>query len=168
MTPVSPCPVPESSVLAHQAADPDHYADCYTVDLPCEADLSAYLTAFFTLPIMRLERWVITVMGTPSTAQDVAALASGAADSLSLWQVEQRTDDQIAMRVSGGLIRTWLMREDIANGTRLYFGSSVEPIEKPDGSKSHGWGVKAFGGFHQLYSRILLAGAARRLKRIKS
>lgn len=168
MTPVTPCPVPDTSLLAHQAADPDHYADCYSVNLPCEADLSAYLTAFFSLPIMRLERLIIAAMGTPSRAQDVAALASGASDQLAIWKVEQRTEDQIVMRVSGGRIRTWLMRENTNDGTRLYFGSSVEPIEKPDGTVTLGPSIKTLEGFHRLYSRILIAGAARRLKRVKS
>lgn len=168
MPAITPCPMPKQSVLFDQSMDPAHYADCYRIDVPFEVDLPRYIAAFFQSPFLRLERALLTLMGQGSRAKDVVDFAQGQSEDLALWGCETRQPDQIVMLVAKGRIRSWLSVAPEQNGTRLYFGSTVSPLQQTDGSQILGRSITALGGFHRLYSRIILATVARRLARFKS
>jgi hypothetical protein len=77
---------------------------------------------------------------------------------------EHRTNDQLLL--AAGPTRSWLMASQAADSTTLYFGSAVVPNRTDrNGRRAIGWIFHALLGFHQLYSRILLGCAARKLRR---
>lgn len=57
--------IPPDALLARYAADPG-YTDCYAVDLPRVVDLAAYVEAFYTGGVFRIERWLLRwLLGRP-------------------------------------------------------------------------------------------------------
>ncbi|MEO0938428.1 MAG: hypothetical protein AAFY38_09765 [Pseudomonadota bacterium] len=141
--------VPDGSLLTPLARAEDVYVDAFEV--PCSgADLSAVITAFYSQPLMRAERVLLAVAGMPSGAADVAALAAGQTARFAAWDVEARRADELLLRDRSGRTLSWLMAAPGA----VRFGSAVVSI---------GPVVRTLIGPHRLYSRMLLAGAARRL-----
>lgn len=153
------CLLPDDALLAAYARA-GAYTDCYAVEAKGMADLAAYVTAFYTTPIFKLERWLISrALGLSATDADALALANGIANTYSAWQVEGRAADQLL--VASGRTRSWFMvvpRPDGAS-TRLLFGSAVVPRS----GGGLGLSFTALLGVHKLYSRVLLGAAARRL-----
>ena len=138
------------------------FADCYTCRCSGEVSLARFVEAFYTSPLFRLERGLIALaLGLPSDDADARALATGRRDTYSAWHVEGRTADELL--VAAGRTRSWFMVEpDSAADTPatwLFFGSAVVPRKRG----GLGWQFDALLGFHKLYSRALLAAAARRL-----
>lgn len=160
--------IPEGAMLGTYAAKSGCYTDCFFVDVPGPVNLSDFILNFFNTPVFRLERKLLNLFGShPSTNDDVVNLASGAGDSLAIWKVEKRNNDQLIMAVGKGPIRSWLMvspTEINANTSRIYFGSAVLPTSfDPSGEPKMDKLLHLLLGFHKLYSRILLGSAKRRL-----
>lgn len=148
--------LPADSLLQRHA-QAGAFTDAYTLALPRAATLAEVIKAFYTSPLFRLELWLIArFVGVRTAPQDAQRLAADQTRQFSVWQVEARSDAQIAL--AAGPTRSWL--QIAADGRTLTFGSAVLPRE--DGSRRPGF--RALGGFHVLYSRLLLAAAGRRLR----
>jgi hypothetical protein len=77
-----------------------------------------------------------------------------------------RTDTQLLLGDFQNRTRSWLAVLPLpAGGTRLHFGSGIRSvIDRNTGAAKMSWGFRALGGFHVLYSRILLGAARRKLR----
>jgi hypothetical protein len=140
------------------------YADCFVTELPRAVTQAAFVEAFYTTWLFKLERLVLRwVVARPSTDAQARELAKGARESFAAWDVERRDHEQLLMCDLAARTRSWLMTEASESGTRLYFGSAVVPSLGADGKPRMGAVFRLLLGFHQLYSRLLLRAAARRL-----
>jgi hypothetical protein len=136
------------------------YTDCYATVVPGAIALEPYVRAFYTSPLFKLERFVLTWgLSKPSSDEDAARIASGAASTFAAWTTEQRSGDQLLMCDYVGRTRSWFMVAPEAAGTRLYFGSAVVPGR---GGRM-GAGFAALLWFHKLYSVALLRAARARV-----
>ena len=159
--------VPEHSFLA-SCKDSGAFTDCYTITVPGNLGLAEFIEAFYTTRLFKTERWLLTkILACPSSDNQVRDLAYSAANDFSAWRVEQRSDREILLAF--GQTRSWLYVEPLSetskNGetpaTRLYFGSAVFPART---SGKFSFLFHALGGFHHIYSRCLLAAAAKRIQ----
>ena len=143
------------------------YCDCYFTDLPRTVSHAAYVEAFYTTTLFKLERWLLRlVVSRPSTDVEARELARGERDVFAAWTVEAHAPDQVLLCDFTGHTRSWLMvaPAEAPGSTRLYFGSVVVPQRKARTGASGMPAVhKSLLGFHNLYSRMLLSAAARRL-----
>jgi hypothetical protein len=143
--------------------DAGRYTDCFGTTLPGQFSQAAYVEAFYTSWLFKLERLVLAVLVAKSSTDNGARrLALGEAEVFAAWSVEARAADQIVMCDYQGLTRSWLMSRQEGGRTTLYFGSVIAP--KP-GDRASGGVFKALEGFHRLYARALLRAAAGRLLR---
>jgi hypothetical protein len=147
------------------------YADCYVVDVEQRISQAAYVEAFYTTRLFKLERWLLArFLARPSTDAEAAALAAGERESFAAWRVEGRDARQLLLCDFRGRTRSWLMSTPLPDEdpprTRLWFGSAVVPYLEPrSGRRTLGFGFRALLGFHRLYSRLLLRAAVARLRR---
>lgn len=157
--------LPAGSLLKHYA-DSGAYTDCYTTTLAGQTSLVDFMAAFYTTPIFKVERWLIArFLGRPSTDQEAELLAQGQLNHFAAWHVESREPSQAIL--AAGRTRSWLMAyppSAESGTTTLCFGSAV--VQRRRGGI--GWQFNALLGFHKLYSRALLAAAARRLAKGKA
>lgn len=137
------------------------YTDCFEATLPDTVALPAFITAFYTTWLFRLERAVLTLaLRRRIRDSDVAALGSGDTDRFAAWTVEARQEEQILLCDIAGRTRSFLAVDSLANGgTRLFFGSAVVPLS----SGELGGAVRALTPLHRFYSRSLLKAACRKL-----
>jgi hypothetical protein len=140
------------------------YADCFVTELPRAVTQAAFVEAFYTTWLFKLERLLLRwFVARPSTDAQARELAKGARDAFAAWDVERRDHEQLLMCDMAARTRSWLMTEPSGTGTRLYFGSAVVPNMGADGKPRMGGVFRFLLGFHKLYSRLLLRAAARRL-----
>lgn len=137
------------------------YTDCYVATVPGHVSLAEFMAAFYTTPVFKLERWILArFLRYPSTDDEAQLLAQGRRSHFAAWNVESRESHQVIL--AAGRTRSWLMVSPLSAGagaTALFFGSAV--VQRRQGGL--GWPFHALLGFHKLYSRVLLAAAARRL-----
>lgn len=149
--------LPDGALLSSYAR-PGCYVDCLVADLPQRITLAQLITAFYTGPVFRMERWLIgALLGRKAGNPEVMQLVQGRTERFSAWTVEARADDQILLCDFRGATRSWLMVMPQGEGARLHFGSAVLQTE--------GILFRLLLGFHKLYARALLAGALRQLRR---
>ena len=141
------------------------YTDCFVAVVPDRVTQTAYIEAFYTTALFKLERLVLALLvSRPSTDDEARRLAAGETDRFAAWTVEAREADQILLCDFMGSTRSWLM--SVADPaapsptTRLYFGSAIVPRK---GAAGLGVGFRAMVPFHRLYARALLKAAVRRL-----
>ncbi len=148
------------------------FVDCYYMDIGKEISLDKYIQAFYTTPLFKLERSLLSLATFKHGKDDDALqLSLGNIDHYSVWMVEGREPNQIMLRDFTGITRSWLMVEEVSGSnsdsemsTRLYFGSVVVPKGVTEsGQGSFGVLFHLFGKFHQLYSKALINAAYRRL-----
>lgn len=153
------CDVPRDGLL--QAYVARGYTDCFEVMSPLEIDLGAFIDAFYTTWLFRLERAVLSVaLRRRIRDADVAALAAGA-DTFAAWRVEGRADHQILLCDMAGHTRSYLAVSHKQGGvTRLVFGSAVVAAD----SGQSGGMMKALLPLHRFYSKCLLRLAERKLR----
>ncbi len=165
-----PCAVPPGASLARYVVF-GAYVDCYTTHLPHTVSQCEFVEAFYTTPVFKIERWLLSrFLARPSTDAQAGQLARGESDAFSAWTVEAREDRQLLMGDFSGRTKSWLMVEPAGDGgtggTRLYFGSAVVPVvRRKTGKPALGMMFRALLGFHKLYSRVLLGAARARLAR---
>jgi hypothetical protein len=126
--------------------------------------LPEFLQAFYTTRLFRAERLVLRLAGFPSDDPQALALATCQTDRFAAWRVEARVADQVLLADVTGHTRSWLMvapRPDGLPGTRLMFGSAVLAGSR----QTLGPLFTALLVPHRVYSRLLLAAAARKLAR---
>lgn len=137
------------------------YVDCLVATVPGRVTQAAFVEAFYTTPLFKLERLVLAMLlGRPSTDQQARALAAGEVERFAAWTVEARAPDQILLCDFQGATRSWLMSLAAASTTTLYFGTAVVPRGRGGGL---GAGFRAMLPLHRLYARALLRAAARRV-----
>lgn len=164
MSRITTGPVPDGSLLSRYR-ERRAYMDAYWLHVQSAPTLPDYVEAFYTTPLFGLERFVLNVVGKPSSHAEARAMAQGKSDRFAAWTVEARTDNEILLCDYLGRTRSWLMCERAAGWSRLYFGSAVVPRRvTADGHVELGAGFHALLGFHRVYSRALLRSAANRLQ----
>jgi hypothetical protein len=136
------------------------YIDCFTTMIPGRVSHPAFVEAFYTSRVFKLERLILRWLADkPSTDAEAKELATGARDCFAAWSVEDRATDQLLMCDYLGHTRSWLMvagcERDGLPATRLHFGSVVVPVRR--------FPFRVMLGFHRWYSRILLRSASARL-----
>ena len=162
---IAACELPEQSLL-RQYLDAGAYTDCYVTEVPGAVAHPEYVEAFYTTGVFKLERLILSLLVKRSSSDAQAReLALGQTTSFAAWSVEARARDQLLLRDVLGNTRSWLMcSAGQRGGTRLFFGSAVVPArDRHTGKRRMKLMFRALLGFHKLYSRILLAAAARRL-----
>lgn len=142
------------------------YADCLVATMPGDVTQAAYVEAFYTTALFKLERLVLAVLlRRPSTDLEAKALATGETARFAAWTVEAREADQILLRDFLGSSRSWLMSVVDPGApepaTTLYFGTALVPRR---GARGLGIGFRLMVPFHRLYARALLRAAVRRLR----
>ncbi len=163
--------LPDISLLNRYAEQGANYTDCFVADVSAQVDLNRYIMAFYTSPLFKLERWILSLaLRRPSTDHEARQLADGDCDSFAAWTVEERARDQLLMCDVSNRTRSWLMVDQGTNqaqpGTRLYFGSAVLPAQSEGSAgESIGLGYTALLGVHRFYSRALLWFAKTRLSK---
>jgi hypothetical protein len=165
------CDLPPHALLRRYAIK-DGYADCYSLDVPGSVSQADYIEAFYTTWVFKLERLLLSWFASrPSTDAQANELAHARRTSFAAWNVEGREDDQLLLCDFLGNTRSWLMSVPSADGasTRLFFGSAVVArVDRRTGKRRMGFTFRALLGFHKLYSRVLLAAAARRVGSLAS
>lgn len=135
------------------------YTDCFAIDVPAQVTHAAFVEAFYTTAVFKLERLLLALLvSRPSRDAEARELAGGQREQFAAWSVEARAQGQLLMCDYAGSTRSWLMAAAAGEGTRLYFGSAVVAARQ-------GGAFRALLGFHKLYSRILLRAAAARVLR---
>lgn len=167
---IEPRPLPESALL-QSYVEMGAYTDCYGTTIVGHYSLAAYVIAFYTTWLFKLERLLLKwIVKRPSTDADALDLVDGDTNTFAAWHVEERTDEQLLMCDFRKQTRSWFMSVPITEHgqavTQLYFGSAVVPEQMlADGERRFSMAFKLLLGFHKLYSRALLALAAGRLRR---
>ena len=142
------------------------YTDCYVASVPGNVSLTEFMTAFYKTPVFKVERWLLAkFLRYPSTDHEAYLLAHGQINRFAAWNVESREANQAIL--AAGRTRSWLMASQPparSGTTALYFGSAV--VQRKRGGL--GWQFNALLGFHNLYSRVLLASAVRALAKGKA
>lgn len=165
--------VPPDSLLRtfRDCPDPaawERHSDCFRTTVDGRVALPAFVAAFYTSPVFRLERVILARFGWPSTDDDAHRVAEGASDRFAAWQVLARTPDQLLLGDMLGNTRSWFAVAPVAadpGRTELRFGSGIAGRPDPrTGERRRSLGFRLLGGFHVVYSRVLLASAARRLQ----
>lgn len=148
------------------------FTDCYMLQVPGHITQAAFVEAFYTSALFKIERTLLHYLAKrPASNQDAAQLASGGATQFSAWRVEAQDKEQLLLADFTGRTRSWLMAEAVldANGspcTNLYFGSAVIPHHQAGfNTPKMGFMFNALIGFHKLYSRLLLRAAVGQIKR---
>ena len=165
---VQPCEVPLNSLL-RKYKDATGFADCYVSQVPGLVTQAAFIEAFYTSPLFKIEKTLLQVLASkPATDGDARALAGGLAIRFSAWRVVAQSPSELLLADFTGRTRSWLMAVPAPMGndppdTLLYFGSAVVPLSR-QGTQSMGWLFHALLGFHRLYSRLLLSAASKRVQ----
>lgn len=167
MSPIQKSLPPSNALLNKYTSMLGAYTDSYLTQIPTQVSFPEYILAFYTTPLFKLERLILTLTAhKPSTDQEAWALANGKRDQFAAWTVEDRSENQILMCDFAGSTRSWLMAVPAGDGTRLYFGSAVAPHRmSEDGKPSLGFFFQALLGFHKIYSVLLLYSAKSGLMR---
>jgi hypothetical protein len=141
------------------------YGDCFSATVERRVALAAWVVAFYTARVFRIERAILrTLAGSPSTDEDARQLAAGLRDSFAIWQVAERTETQLLMSDRYGRTRSWFRVTPLdSGGTLLQFGSAVAATRRANQSLGMGARFNLLLGFHRFYSKTLLRSALRNL-----
>ena len=167
---IHPHPLPPHALLT-KYANSGAYTDCFVTEVARTVSQAAFVEAFYTGGLFKVERFLLRVfISRPSSDVQARQLAAGELNAFAAWRVEARAADQVLLCAIDGRTRSWLMvsAAEVPGRTRLYFGSAVVPVvNAAAGQSSMGPVFKALLGFHKLYSRALLSAAAARLVRVE-
>ena len=170
MPSIQRCELPAGALLGKYQLGGD-YTDCYFTEVAGRVSHAAYVEAFYSTALFKVERLLLSwLVAKPSTDDDARRLAAGDLESFAAWSVEARSADQLLLCDFQGRTRSWLMVSGAQSGaiesTRLYFGSAVVPVvSTTSGTGTLGWSFRLLLGFHKVYSRALLYAAQSRLGR---
>jgi hypothetical protein len=160
MAPIIAGELPEQALLQRYKRE-GSYTDCYFMDVPRHIEMSEYISNFYTTPLFKVERKILSLAVGKHSSDDAAHnLAQGRDTNFAAWSVEDRSSNQLLLCDFLGRTRSWLMAEATPSSTRLYFGSAVVPKSKPtSGKASFGFAFHALYGFHHMYTRALMRAA---------
>lgn len=163
-----PAEPPESSMLL-ELRRRGCFTDCYALEVPAPVTQAQFVEAFYTTPLFKAERFILKMLAArPSTDQDAKDLAAGTTDTFAVWQVTHRSPEQLLLKAQIGRTSSWLMAapEPSSKGqkTTLFFASAIAGRINPEtGKQQLGLASSAMLGLHDLYSRLLLQAAAKKL-----
>lgn len=157
--------VPDGTLIADDAQRTGGFADSFVTRVPGTVPLPVYVEAFYTSRLFRAERVLLGLAGHPSTDTEARAVAEGSADRIAVWGHPVRRGDELLMPQLSGATASWFMTRSVGTETELCFGTIVRPGKS--GAKRMPWVYRALSGFHRLYSRLLLASAARRVRTVQ-
>ena len=169
-TAVIPRDLPQEALLARYAKG-QHYADCFSSDVGTAVTLEQFVYAFYTGFVFKLERLILKwLVSKPSTDEAASQVAAGTRNDFAAWGVEDRAENQLLMTDFRGQTRSWFMVEPVdGDHTRLYFGSAVIARRQAgEHAGEPGLTFRVLLRMHKVYSRVLLAAAARRVKPIRN
>lgn len=158
-----------SDALTQPLLNDGAFVDCYCIEIECEVSLSQYIFAFYTSPLFKVERALLSLITLKRTKDcEAVALSLGKTDRYSIWQVENRTADQLLLADFTGNTMSWFQVEPLfvnhSSRTRLYFGSVVMPRKVDENGKpKFGLIFHLLLKFHSLYSRALLKAAYKKV-----
>ncbi len=158
--------VPRNTLLDRYAHDSagnalPNYTDCFAASVDFQPDLETWVSAFYSTPLFRLERLILSMFGHGSSDADLAELIEGRRTGFAAWTVEDRRDDELLMKDVTGRTRSWFMvREQDETGSMLFFGSAVVARGSKSTSRR-----RLLYRLHRFYSRALIRAARRRLTR---
>ncbi len=95
MTTVTPCDVPQDSLLAGFGGPAD-YRDCFVREVSGEVSLADYIERFYSSAVFGPERVVLGLIGRGASMEDIRALARGKSDRLAVWEVIERRSGLVA------------------------------------------------------------------------
>jgi hypothetical protein len=144
--------IPVNSMLDKYSSITGAYVDAYSTEIATQVAFSEIIFAFYTTPLFKLERLILTFIFLPSTDDQARRLADGTVDKFAAWTVESRGENEILMCDVVQRTRSWLMVKHEGAGTRLYFGSAVVPKR---GKTSLEFGYRGLLGFHQINPHVL-------------
>lgn len=167
---VEPYPLPPQALLNRYREGGRGYTDCFVTEVDLTVTHAAFVEAFYTTAVFKLERFVLRwAVKRPSTDAQARELARGTRETFAAWHVEARAADQLLLCDLNGSTRSWLMVQRRAVGTQLLFGSAVVArVDPRTGRARLGLVFRLLLGFHKLYSRILLAAARSRVIALRS
>ena len=162
---VKEAPMPGESML-REFADRGEYTDCFVAKVENDVSFPAYVEAFYTTRLFRMERLILGwLISRPSSDEEARQLSRNEVHTFAAWSEYGRSDNQLVMIDFRQQTCSWFMLVPEATASRLYFGSAVmRDRNKPSGARMK-WTYRALMGFHRLYSRALLQSAARRFSR---
>lgn len=161
-------PLPGGALLARYRDMPGAYTDCFSTVVEDQIGAAQFIAAFYTTALFKGERFILFLIGRGCTDADAVALAAGQIDAFAAWTVEARAENQLLVCDFMRLTRSWLMAAPASDGsgTRLYFGSAVEPRAKDkQGNRRPTALFRWLQPVHAFYGRALLRAAARKLMR---
>jgi hypothetical protein len=146
------------------------YVDGFHVDVAGEVTLAEFIDAFFASRAFRSERWLIAILGNPTSDAALGALASGASDRFAAWKTEARREDEILLSDFTAFTRCWLKVAPapgrLVSASRLFFGTAFTRGSRPGvGNLLLRLLFAALRPLHAFYARTLLNSAAARLFR---
>jgi len=107
--------LPEQT-LTIQYAHRGAYTDCLFIDMSGNISLEAYIEAFYTTPLIKVERAILSLLARkPSTDENAKQLSLGHTQKFSAWTVENRLPNQILLCDFTNTTRSWLMVEETVN-----------------------------------------------------
>ena len=156
---VSEAPMPGGALLK-QFADRGEYTDCFVADVDAVVSFAAFVEAFYTTTVFRLERFILKwLVSRPSTDDQAGKIARGEIDSFAAWSMHERSENQLLMMDLRGQTCSWFMVVPIESGSRLYFGTAVMRRKETPAGRGLTWVYRSLMGFHRFYSRVLLQAA---------
>ena len=88
MTAIKPCEVPLDSLL-RKYKHANGYADCYVTEVPGVISQAAFIEAFYTSPLFKVERAILKHLASkPSSDAEARQLSIGSVDRFAAWRVE--------------------------------------------------------------------------------
>jgi hypothetical protein len=155
------CPVPDSALMQRYVGQGATYTDCYRVEVPQQVSLSEFVTAFYTTPLFRAERLILSLALRKRIHDgDINAMLSGRARTFAIWHVEEQSEDELLVCDAKDATRSWFWVMPLAQGgAALHFGSVVLAQEGRPLPKI----VQYTTPLHLFYARSLLNAARRRL-----
>ena len=138
--------------------------DCFAVSVDRVIPLAAFVFAFYTSRVFRIERLILGLLaGAPSTDTEARRLADGSGTSFAIWRVGERTATQLLMCDRYERTRSWFRVVPLKDGkTLLQFGSAVASNGGPRAAASARRTLfRLLLKFHVVYSQILLNAAKR-------
>ena len=162
---VSEAPLPRGALL-QEFVDRGEYTDCFVAEAGVDVSFAAYVEAFYTTPLFRLERLILKwLVSRPSSDEQARQLSMNEIHTFAAWHEHRRSDDQLIMMDFRWKTCSWFMLKPDNGACRLYFGSAVmRDVEASSGRRMR-WTYRSLLGFHRLYSRALLQAAASRVSR---
>lgn len=145
------------------------HVDVCQVHVPSNVSARQFARAFFTSPVLRVERRILQAVGAGSVSdEEIKRMDFAVGDRVAMFEVvdcQQQTTDEIMLcwdpRVVG---HSWMEAKpstDAKGGTTLSFGSILDVKQ---GSPL----VNIIMPFHLLYAKIVLASAQRQLAALNS